>query len=134
MRVFLSYDHSDAELAERLASKLKSAGVDVWLDKDEILPGDAWAEKISDALKSSRAMIVLLTTNSLRSPRVLNEIEYALGARDYSGRLIPVLFGKEPTWEDVPWILKKLKLIRVQGPEEEEQGLDKIQHALSEVS
>lgn len=132
MKVFLSYDHSDSELAKRVKSGLKSAGVDVWLDTDEILPGDAWSERISDALKTSRAMVVLLTPNSIRSPRVLNEVQYALGEPGYRRRLIPVLFGRESTDEGVPWILKRLNMIRVKGLEEEKEGLEQIQDALAE--
>jgi hypothetical protein len=65
MKVFISYASKDEALASKLVASLEEAGLDAWYKKREILPGDNWAEKISQGLKESNAMVVLLTADAL---------------------------------------------------------------------
>ncbi len=109
MRVFLSYSAADERFARQLASELSRRGCDVWDPSAEVFPGDNYADQIGQALKQSKAMVVLLSPDSVKSEWVRREIEYALGDRNYAGRLFPVLV--RPT-EGVPWILRKLQLLR----------------------
>ena len=108
MRVFLSYSPADKRFAKQLAAELSQRGCEVWDPRAELFPGDNWAEQIGQALKQSRAMVVLLSPDSVKSDSVRREIAYALGNANYAGRLFPVLL--RPT-EDVPWILRRLQLI-----------------------
>lgn len=111
MKVFLSHSHSDAPLAARMSTELEKNGFQVWNAERDLLPGDNWAEKVARALKESKAMVVLLTPATMESPWVKKEIEYALGSKNYSNRLIPVIVGdpaKIPT-SDIPWILHKFR-------------------------
>lgn len=106
MQVFLSYDQSDQAFARALSSQLKKRGFFVWSPAEEVLPGDNVWLRIGEALKNSKAMIVLLSPDSMRSQNVRREIEYALGDPNYEGRLFPVRV--RPT-SDIPWILRKFK-------------------------
>ncbi len=119
MKVFLSYSHKDSKLAEKIAKELSKFNLDVWNAETEIFPGDNWAEKVSNALKDSDAMVVLITPDSLASKTVQREIEYALGDNSYNKRLIPVLIGSEESVPEksIPWILQKLQTIRLSKPE-----------------
>ena len=108
MRVFLSYSPADKRFAKQLAAELPQRGCEVLDPRAELFPGDNWAEQIGQALKQSRAMVVLLSPDSVKSDSVRREIAYALGNANYAGRLFPVLL--RPT-EDVPWILRRLQLI-----------------------
>jgi len=132
MKVFLSHTHKDSFLAKKIASALVASGLDVWNAETEILPGDNWAEKISNALKESDAMVVLLTPESLESRIVQREIEYALGDKSYNKRLIPVLVGSEEnvSIESIPWILRRLNMVRLSKPEQTEEGINQITEAL----
>ncbi len=132
MKVFLSYTHNDSFLARKIASALVKNGLDVWNAETEILPGDNWAEKISNALKESDAMVVLITPESLESRIVRREIEYALGDKSYNKRVIPVLVGSEENLsvESIPWILQKLQMIRLSKPEQTDEGINQITEAL----
>lgn len=106
MQIFLSYARSDEAFARALSSQLVRRGFSVWSPGDEVLPGDnAWL-RIGDALKKSKAMVVLLSPDSMRSEHVRREIEYALGDPNYEGRLFPVRV--RPT-EDIPWILRRFR-------------------------
>src|SRR2546423_11225370 len=44
--VFLSYAREDANAARRIAEALRSQGVEVWFDQNELRGGDAWDQKI----------------------------------------------------------------------------------------
>ena len=55
-------------------------------------------------------MVVLLSPQAMKSDWVRKEIEFALGAPQYRGRLIPVMVKSTP---DIPWILKKFPTIRL---------------------
>ena len=106
MQIFLSYARSDEGFARTLSSQLEKRGFSVWSPSEEVLPGDNFWLRIGNALKKSKAMIVLLSPESMRSDHVRREIEYALGDPNYEGRLFPVLV--RPT-ENIPWILRKIK-------------------------
>lgn len=44
-RVFVSYVRENLEVVERLASILRAHGVDVWLDRESLRPGQRWADE-----------------------------------------------------------------------------------------
>lgn len=106
MQVFLSYAPADEEFAKALSSQLTRRGLSVWAADEEILPGDNIWLRIGEALQNSKAMVVLVSPDSMRSEYVRHEIQFALGNANYQGRLFPVRV--RPT-KDVPWILRKFK-------------------------
>ena len=107
MQVFISYAQSDKEFALALSSQLAKRGIRVWSVDDQVLPGDNVWLRIGDALKTSRAMIALLSPDSVRSENMRREVEYALGEPNYEGRVFPVMV--RPT-KDIPWILRKFQI------------------------
>ncbi|HEX8923046.1 MAG TPA: toll/interleukin-1 receptor domain-containing protein [Pyrinomonadaceae bacterium] len=135
MKVFISYAHTNEILAKKVTKALESAGLDVWDAEREIMPGDNWAEKIAEGLKESEAMVVLLTPDALRSRVVRREIDYALGKKSFSKRLIPVLVDSPDKYAEnnIPWILRHLNMITL--PEQgQEEGIQQITQALKEVA
>jgi hypothetical protein len=127
MKVFLSYSHKDGDLAKKITSALENEGLEVWDAETEILPGDNFAEKISEALKASDAMVVALDSKWIQW-----EIQYALGNKSYNHRVIPVLVGSEEniSLESIPWILRKLQMIRLSKPEQADEEINQITEAL----
>jgi len=132
MKVFISYASKDEALARKLAASLDDAGLDAWYDKREILPGDNWAEKISQGLKESNAMVVLLTPQALQSDAVQNNISYALGQKAFKNRLIPVIIGDANDFpaDSMPWIFKRLQTITVLKADEEAEQFKKVAEAI----
>ncbi len=106
MQIFLSYAESDEAFAKALSSQLARRGLSVWSPDQEVLPGDNVWLRIGEALKRSKAMVVLVSPDSMRSEHVRREIEYALGNPNYEHRVFPVRV--RPT-NDIPWILRRLK-------------------------
>lgn len=136
MKVFISHVHNDEALAQKIVEILEEAGLEVWDDTREILPGDNWAEQVAQALKESEAMVVLLTPEATRSRWVRREIEYALGEERYSKRLIPVLVGDPADFpqEAIPWILWRLQMIKLSEYDKEEEGIRQIVQTLLEAA
>ncbi|HBB95829.1 MAG TPA: toll/interleukin-1 receptor domain-containing protein [Blastocatellia bacterium] len=132
MKVFISYASKDEALARKLTASLEDAGLDAWYDKREILPGDNWAEKISQGLKESNAMVVLLTPQALQSDAVQNNISYALGQEAFRNRLIPVIIGDANDFpaDSMPWIFKRLQTITVLKDDEEAEQFKKVAEAI----
>ena len=132
MQIFISHSHNDEIFARKVASLLQDQGLDVWEASNEIFPGDNWAAKISQGLQESNAMVVLLTPDALKSIWVQRDVEYALGAQEYSERLIPVLVEPDKTLaeDDIPWILKRLNIIDLTKYETEEDGIRRIADTL----
>jgi len=106
MRVFISHASEDADLARALAKHLSKMGLEAWSSDADVLPGENWAAKISEALDHSEVMVVLMSPAAVKSKWVREEIQYALGSNRYAGRVIPVLV--EPT-EDFPWVLRRFQ-------------------------
>jgi hypothetical protein len=48
--VFISYVRENGDVVDRLASELKSRGVTVWLDRNDIEPGARWRDAIKNAI------------------------------------------------------------------------------------
>lgn len=129
MQIFLSYAREDEEFARSLSSHLMKRGLSVWSPEDELLPGDNVWFRIGEALKKSKAMVVIISPDSMRSKYIRQEIEYALGDPNYEGRVFPVEI--RPT-EDVPWILRKLKTI--EGRQNPAKVSESIAIALKQVA
>lgn len=140
MKVFISHTHSDQELAHKVAAILEQAGLEVWDATREILPGDNWAQEVSNALQESQAMVVLLTPDSVRSEwarwEMRWDIEYALTRKRFRRRLIPVVAGDPSVLDtdDVPWILRRQKMINLTEHENEEDGIREVARTLLQVA
>ena len=81
-RAFLSYGREDLTTAKRLYKDLRLAGVDVWFDAEELLPGQSWRPAISDAIRCSDFVVVLLSRSAVgRRGFVHSEIREALKIR-----------------------------------------------------
>ena len=64
--VFLSYASEDAVAAERIATALRAAGIEVWFDKSELRGGDAWDRQIREQIHHCRLFIPVISANSER--------------------------------------------------------------------
>ena len=75
------------------ASRLRAHGIDAWLDRWEMLPGDSLVNKLfEEGLHSATAVVVVLSTNSVDKPWVREELNAAFVKHVDSGtKLIPVV-------------------------------------------
>lgn len=90
MPIFISYNHEDAEFADRLARNLVNRRHQVWIDKWELNVGDSLIDKIQGALTASSAILVLLSKHSVASEWCKKELNSGL-VRELSEKKILLL-------------------------------------------
>lgn len=50
--VFISYVRENSDVVDRLAQDLRQQGITVWLDRDDIAPGQYWKDAVREAIKN----------------------------------------------------------------------------------
>jgi hypothetical protein len=111
-RVFISHASSDKDrFVLGFAETLRQKGIDAWLDKWELLPGDSLVDKVfEEGLKHAAAVIVVISENSVQSKWVREELNSAFIKRVQTNcRLIPVIIDdcvvpealKSTLWERI---------------------------------
>jgi WD40 repeat protein len=65
--VFLSHSSKDKAVVRELAARLKKDGVRVWLDEEQIKPGDSIPAKIEEGLEHSRVLVLCMSANAFGS-------------------------------------------------------------------
>lgn len=106
MRVFLSHSSQDKPAAEQLARALRERGIECWLDRWEIGPGDDIVARINGGLDEADAGLIVFSRHSRDSRWVEAETSYLTYARIQEGKpLVPVVAG-EDAW--IPPLLRPL--------------------------
>ena len=90
--LFLSHAGDEAVAAREIARRLRKAGLGVWLDIEELKPGDRWMESLEVAITQADAFAVYVGRAGV-AHWVDREVRLALdrNTRDASFRVIPVL-------------------------------------------
>ena len=98
--IFISYVHENQRQVEKLYKALTNQSIDVWLNRDSILPGMRWKEAIRKAVQDGAYFIACFSTEyENRQKSYMNE-ELILAIdelRQYSIErtwFIPVLFSE----------------------------------------
>ena len=107
-KVFFSYSRADAEFVLKLATDLRSAGVDLWIDQLDIPAGAQWDRAVEDALEACSCLVIVLSPTSVDSQNVLDEASFAI---EQDKKIIPVLYKNC----DIPFRLKRLQYIDFTG-------------------
>ncbi|MBI5669304.1 MAG: HEAT repeat domain-containing protein [Chloroflexi bacterium] len=72
--IFLSYRSLEAEFALRLATDLKNLGVNLWMDRLDIAPGDDWPKTLQKAVNNSLALIAVISPEYISSKYCQREL------------------------------------------------------------
>ena len=122
-RLFLSYNHADRDVAERLVRVLERRGVSVWWD-EKIGPGEMWLSCIDGEFKSGNTFLACLGPAGIGNWQK-KEIEHALNLQmrgdDYL--VIPVILPGG--WErraELPSFLKVHQRIQFNRSVETEES------------
>ncbi len=75
--IFISYSRKDSEHALALAERLRSSGMEVWIDQRGIEAATSWSGEIADAIHATKAFVLLLSAASIASPNVKKELGVA---------------------------------------------------------
>jgi hypothetical protein len=80
-RVFISYSHEDAATAEAIAAQIAQLGLGVWIDKEEVRPGDSFLGKMDEGLAGASYLVLLVSASSSQSRWVRREWMAALASK-----------------------------------------------------
>ena len=98
MKLFLSYPSAERTLADRLALALEAEGHEVFFDRSDLAAGEAFHQRLRDAIQTADAMIFLVTPSSVAAGSyTLAELDIARARwRRPAGHLLPVLVAPTP--------------------------------------
>ena len=127
--VFISYGSADRGRIQDLVSRLRQAGVTVWIDEAGIEGAAMWSEEIVGAINHCKVLILAISSNSTKSKNVVRELALA---SEEEKTILPVFI--EPT--DIPESMK-YQLAGIQRVEyfagNEEEAIDSVLRALSRL-
>jgi hypothetical protein len=83
LRVFLCHASEDKPEVRNLYKRLKGAGVDPWLDEEDLLGGQVWEDEIPEVVRAAHAVLVCLSQKSVsKAGYIQKEIKYVLDVAD----------------------------------------------------
>lgn len=93
--IFISHASADDAFVKQLREQLEAHGLKVWVDSRNLRGGQKLNPEIQDAIKTSSYCIAVLSTNTVNSPWVRKEIQWAAQANI---SVIPLLLkGIQPS-------------------------------------
>lgn len=93
MKLFISYPSAQRDLAARLALALEAEGHDVFHDRSDLKAGEAFHQRLREAVAAADAFVFLITPEAVASGSyTLAELEFAQAHwRRPSGHVLPVM-------------------------------------------
>jgi len=76
--VFISYSLKDKPTADAACVALETKGIRCWVAPRDIVPGRDWGASIIEAIKGSRAMVLIFSANANTSAQIKREVERAV--------------------------------------------------------
>ena len=136
--VFLSYASEDMAAAERIATALRTAGIEVWFDQSELRGGDAWDRRIREQIHDCRLFVAVVSVHTEGRDEGYFRREWKLAVdrtHDMDERkafLVPVVI--DATFErgaHVPEKFRELQWTRLPGGETPTAFVERVRRLLS---
>lgn len=89
-KVFVSHNSKDKSRATALVHALRAYDIELWIDHEQIKPGDSILTKISDGLSRSDFLLFLISKNSVNSPWCRPEYEAVLTQEFQTGEKVVI--------------------------------------------
>lgn len=128
-KVFLSHAGEDKErFVVGFAERLRSDGVDAWLDYWEMLPGDSLVDKVfEEGIGKADAFIVILSNNSIKKNWVKEELNAGMVRKiEGKSKLIPIVIDDC----EVPQCLKPTIWERINDLSSYDSEYNRILHSI----
>ena len=128
--IFLSHSGADTQEAKHLAHVLRQGGVNVWLDVEELKPGDLWMDELDAALQRADAFAVYVGRSGVRQ-WVSREVRVALDRNtlDPSFHVFPIL-GPGADVDSLPTFLTQHQWVDLRAGNQSIQDIQRLLHAL----
>ena len=89
--LFISHAASDRKFVDRLTEILRRHRIRFWYSRSHLIGAQQWHDEIGKALSRCDWFLVILSPTAVSSMWVKRELHYALRAKRYNDRIIPVL-------------------------------------------
>jgi len=119
--VFIAYSYSDKELARLIARRLRGSGIRVWIDEQDIQPGDEIDSSIRAGLENSDAVVLVIGKGDHGDSWARREAALALSQKNK--HVIPVLASRDA---DVPYIIRHLNALDLSDQSTLDAGLERL--------
>lgn len=127
--VFISYSRRDYDQVRRIAERLESAGVSVWMDTNEIDGGTNYGLEISRGIQACKVLMLMCSNASMQSRNVKQEIQLAWR---YERPYMPLLLELINFPEQIEYWLEGWQWIEVLGASSE-KWLPKVIQSLAQL-
>ena len=123
-QIFISYSRRDTQIVDRIAASMKDAGLDFWIDREDIKAGNTWRVQIVQAIDTCDAFVLMLSPNSAASDNVRKEID--LG-QDSGRKMFVVMLEPTDLPAEIRYQLAGLQFIDVKmvGYDKAGQSIDR---------
>ncbi len=106
IQIFVSYSHKDETLRDRLSAHLSSlerSGVIIeWHDR-RIPPGDEWEEAIDERIETARMILLLISSDFMKSDYCQSESKRALERRENGEAIVIPVILRPCDWPNTPF-------------------------------
>ena len=106
--VFVSYSTKDDSFAREIVQILEKAGIRCWISYRDILPTDNWAAAIEQAIRHSRAMVLIVSPDFNSSVQTSKEIILGI---DQRLRILPIRTVDFQPWGHLRYFLADIQWI-----------------------
>jgi hypothetical protein len=117
--VFISYASQDKAVADAVCATLEADRIRCWIAPRDILPGIPYTEALTDALRSSRVLVLVLSGNSNGSNHVMREVEAAV---DVGIPVVPFKIAETSLSMSMKYLLKSIHWLDAMTPPMEQHA------------
>ena len=122
---FLSHNSADKPWVIRLKDELQKQGLKVWLDQNEIRPGDLFVEALERGIKESKSVVLVVSPEAMTSGWVKEEYSRAFALAQSPNepvQLIPIILRDA----ELPGFLKNRSWVDFRDESSFQQSLDQL--------
>ena len=124
---FMSYSREDTVKQRRVVKELRSRGINIWVDVENLTPGTpTWEREIEKAIRGAMGIVVLLSPEANNSEWVRREISFG---EQHRKRIFPVLIEGD---DNTSTPLRLSNHQRVDLRTKFEDGLDELAVAIKD--
>lgn len=129
-KLFISYSRENLEFVQRLSADLQRSGIDVWVDRfDLLLLGTQdWEITIREAITESDVVLLIASPESVRSSIVRDEIALA---QMHGKEIYPIWIGGEQWLDSIPLGMSKSQYLDMRDEKNYTHNLHKLIGAIA---
>ena len=86
--IFISYSRRDKEFVSQLCEALTQANQKIWVDWNDIPPGEDWRQEIYRGIEAANNFVFIISPHSTSSEVCSDELDHAI---KHGKRLVPIL-------------------------------------------